>query len=219
MSTITRGLSALRIATLLCAAAPLSAQSSAPRNHCWRGQPAPACNTFVITEIGYYASLLSTSVTIPPAPGYPNPERQRVAFTNHGTFEIGVMHNRGPSSAVGATLFLGGDGHGIRYGARARYRRWLDSEGQSLDLSSGIIAGSLPQTGLTAILSSDAALNFSDYGAVVAGVDVAHTHGRPHAALFGGARLGSKPAVIATGAVMVGAMLVYAALSRMFANE
>jgi hypothetical protein len=225
MATKCLGIAMLHVGALLSPAASLTAQDSAsvahhaptatePALHCWRGRPAPTCRTFVITEIGYYSSLLSTSVTEPITPGFPTTQRRKEAFTDHATFEIGVMQNHGPSSALGATLFIGGDGHGGRFGARARYRRWLSADGRSLDVSTGIIAASLPRTSRTAILTSDVALNFSDYGAIVAGVDLARTSGRPRAALSGGARLGSKPGLIATGlTVLVGLALVLALTS------
>ena len=185
---------------------------AAPRLRCWRGQPAPACATFVITEIGAYRSMLSTSVAEPSGSGSLNSNRSR-AFTDRAAVEIGMMRNLGLSSALGATVSIGGDGHGLRIGARGRYRRWLSASGRSLDISSGIIAGSLPRTSLTAILSTDVALNLSDYGALVAGIDLAHTSGQPRAALFGGARLGSKPGLITTGLAMIIAAIGVVALA------
>ena len=109
------------------------------------------------------------------------------------------MRNWRASSAIGATLLLGADATGARFGAKARYRRWLTPDGVSVDLGAGVIVGNLPHVSRTASLTGDIAINFSDYGALVGGAEYARPNGRSRAALFGGARLGSKPGLITTG--------------------
>ena len=190
----------------------------APALRCYRGRPTPACRTFVLTEIGVFKSLATTSAAYARFPtdsmGY------RVKdFGDHATAEFGVMRNRGLHSAIGATLLLGVDGNGARYGGRIRYRRWLTADGLSMDLSTGIISGTFREFNRTTIVSSDVALNFSDYGALVARMETAHANQRTPTALFGGVRLGSKPGLIASIAAAIASLLVVAAWLSLFANE
>lgn len=206
MATIHACLKAAYPAAVLCIASPaLAAQdsraathhtdtSSAPALRCWRGQPAPACRSFVITEIGFSSALATTSST--------TAFRSR-DFSDHATIEVGIMRNSNRSSALGATLLLGADATGGRFGAKARYRRWLNPAGLAVDVGAGVIVGNLPRVSRTATLTGDLALNFSDYGALVTGVEVARPNGRSRAALFGGARLGSKPGAIVTGLAII----------------
>jgi hypothetical protein len=225
MVTIQLVVSVAFVAAVFCGASPLTAQgigsseprpeaSTEPRLRCWRGQPAPACRSFVISELGYARALAGTSSTYSQVPYGSRDSTYRARdFSDHAFFEIGGMHNRGPSTALGATLMLGADATGPRFGAKARYRRWLTADGRSLDVGAGVIVGNLPKVSRTLTLTGDVALNFSDYGALVTGVEVARPNGRPRAALFGGARLGSKPGTIGIAAAMLFAAIGAVALA------
>lgn len=108
-----------------------------------------------------------------------------------------MMTNRGPRRALGATLLLGiGDGGG-NIGLKGRYRRWLQSEGTSLDVGAGLIRGDVPSlydktgTGITA----DLGFNIEDYVALVARVDVLRSSGHTGTGFVGGVRLGSRAAI------------------------
>jgi hypothetical protein len=220
---------ATALATLLMASAGLHAQVNAPAStdaardsvpslRCYRGQPAPACHTFVITELGYYPAIWSTSSSDPRYVGDSSTFRLK-DFGTHGEFELGNMRNRGANSAVGATVVIGVAGHGMRYGAKVRYRRWLTREGLSADLAAGVVSGTFREFDRTAILTTDVALNFADYGALVSRFELAHARGRTESAVYGGARLGSKPGLVATVLTAIGALAVYLALSSLFSNE
>lgn len=196
-------------ATLFIAAPSIPAQGAAPvttatadgaspRLRCYRGRPLPACQTFVITELGVYPNLASTTSTPERFPG-DRASGQVEDFGDHAMLELGMMRNRGQNSAIGATVVFGVDANGTRYGAKVRYRRWLEANGLSFDASGGVVSGTFREFNRTAVLTGDVALNFSDYGALLTRVELARAQGRTPAALYGGARLGSKPGLIATG--------------------
>ena len=172
----------------------------------------------MLTEIGYYRTLVTTSAAYTRFAGDSTGYRVR-DFGDHTLVELGIMQNHGTRSAVGGTLVLGADANGSRYGARVRYRRWLTPDGLSVDLSTGIISGTFRQFNRTAILSTDVALNFADYGALVARMEAAHAQRRTPTALSGGVRLGSKPGLIATIIAAIASLLAIVALMSLFANE
>ena len=219
MKPIRRRTLASALAAALCSPLTTAAQTAAalpayeqPGLHCYRGRPAPACQTFVITEIGFYRRLVTTTLLESRFAGDTVPNAAN-AFSDRAAIELGIMRNWRASSAIGATLLLGADATGARFGAKARYRRWLTADGLSVDLAAGVIIGNLPRVSRTASLSGDVAINFSDFGALVVGGEFARPNGHSRAALFGGARLGSKPGLITTGLATIGALVVAVALA------
>jgi hypothetical protein len=175
----------------------------------------------VLTEIGYYARAAGTSTRFTVLdPG--SPDRPEFSYTLRDiepqlTWELGLMTNRGPQSALGATVLLGvGDG-GADVGLKGRYRRWLGDGGMAIDVGTGLFAGSLEIVNGKANgagITGDVAFNAADYGAVVLRVDVMRADNRTATALFTGVRLGSKPALGATGLLGVALILVVSALSN-----
>jgi len=203
-----------------CWLAPLqlTAQDStrSTTNLCYRGRPAPSCKRFVLTELGYYARAAGTSTTTSSTYGdglpgsYSFTERD---MTNQLTWEVGMMANRGPRTALGATLLLGLGNGGGNGGIKGRYRRWLGDDGLALDLGAGVISGTVARDdwsdgGLG--LTGDVALNAADYGSVVLRVDVARYQERTASAVYGGVRLGSKPALAGTALLALGLVLLIA---------
>lgn len=189
---------------------------------CYRGRPAPQCRRFVITELGYYARAAGSEFHYTERYTGPNGEPVENSFSDHDmssqlTWEVGMMANRGPRSALGATLLLGvGDGGGD-VGLKGRYRRWLSNDGVALDVGVGVIRGSLNEPGGTAVrggVTADVALNAADYGAIVVRADMLRAEGRTASALYGGVRLGSKPALLGTGALAVGFVFLLMAFAR-----
>ena len=190
-----------------------------PRPFCFRGRPAPTCSTFLITEVGGYQRVVG-SVTRYGQGGSVGgpPEFLSHDLGNQLTFEIGAMKNRTTNTAVGATV-AASFGTGAALALKGRYRRWLSPQGIALDLGAGPIllgsahSGDGPNTpGLTA----DVALNAHDFGAVVARVDVLRTNGKTASALYGGVRLGSQPAVVATGVLAIGLFIIVRSLDSSF---
>jgi hypothetical protein len=183
------------------------------RFDCFRGRPAPRCRSFWLTEVGVYARVAGTGFTsrITPEPS------ARHHLGTHVTWEVGGMANRGTDRAVGATLLLGaGPNDGVRVGFKGRYRRWLGSSGAALDLSAGALRAEAmvpyPRSVAPALgLTGDVTLGWKELAAVTVRGDVLRTNDhRTVAAVYGGGRVGSYPAVVATaaGAVVVAVLLV-----------
>lgn len=201
----------------------LTAQDSthAEPGLCYRGRPAPQCRRFVITEVGYYARAAGSVFSYTERYTGSNGEPLDYSFSENDmssqlTWEVGLMANRGPRTALGATLLLGvGDGGGD-VGLKGRYRRWLANDGVALDVGAGVIRGSLNGPRGTAAgggLTADVALNAADYGAIVVRADMLRAKGRNASALYGGVRLGSRPALLGTGALAIGFVFLLMALA------
>jgi len=176
----------------------------------------------VLTEIGYYRRAAGSRQTFASAytggDGAPN----TLSYTaddigSQLTWELGMMANRSPRTALGGTLLLGvGDG-GADVGVKARYRRWLLQDGTAVDLGAGVVTGTIvgrAGNARTLGVTADVALNAADFGAIVLRMDVLRSSGRTSSALFGGVRLGSKPALVGTGVLAIGFALLVAALAN-----
>ena len=206
---------------MACCASALRAQDSTlntPTKYCWRGQPTPACNGFLLTEFNVFRSVVIPTTIIRYTVSADSTEQyayQRRDASWNFTWEVGGMVNTSTHTALGATLLLGVDQNGGTVGAKARYRRWLNPEGIALDIGAGLRTvqtnrGSVylfqpgvpyREPGPEVAFTADVAINARDYVALVARVDVAKfgDRYRPNVAL--GVRAGSRPGVIATGAV------------------
>lgn len=181
-----------------------------PPRLCFRGRPTPACDRFVITEIGFYHPVLRSrrEADFTPRLSYPDVERQ-------GTAQIGGMVNRGANSAVGGTILFGLGAGAADFGLIGRYRRWLSPDGMSIDLGAGLIQGSTYPSDVAEArgVMAEVAINAADYGALVVRTDLLRGRGETNAALFSGVRVGSRPA-IATGVVLaIGFAILLAALA------
>jgi hypothetical protein len=188
------------------------------RFDCFRGRPAPRCRSFWLTEVGVYARVAGTGFTsrITPEPS------ARHHLGTHVTWEVGGMANRGTDRAVGATLLLGaGLNDGVRVGFKGRYRRWLGSSGATLDLSAGPLRTEVqvpyPRSAAPALgLTGDVTLGWKELAAVTVRGEVLRTNDhRTVAAVYGGGRLGSYPALVTTAAGAVVVAVLAAAVMGM----
>jgi hypothetical protein len=88
--------------------------------------PLPTCKTFLLTEIGYHYRINS----------FP----EGLYFYNHRSYftsDVGIMINLSSKYAIGMVNFFGMDNDWqIRWGVKARVRRWFGPE-ISADLSLG----------------------------------------------------------------------------------
>ena len=169
----------------------------APRLTCFRGQPLPACKRFVLTELGVVRRVSGTTTQAVGFDGVPIPGQSDKDFSNEPLAEFGMMQNVSVRNAIGGVLVLWPD-----VGAKARYRRWLDSSGVSLDVGLGMVRRTTDPM-RSAALVSDVALNFSDYGALVLRAQTAAARGHRAVGVQAGVRLGSKPALIGGGVLAV----------------
>jgi hypothetical protein len=202
-------------------APPLSqATPKPPKPFCFRGRPATACRAFMLTEVGYYAPVVTsrTRYRYQQPDGYPQYEYIAKDLDDVLSFEIGAMQNRTPTTAVGGTVqFTFGTGAAIA--VKGRYRRWLTPQGLSLDFGAGpvLLGQANSASGAnTPGLTGDVALNAHDFGALVVRTDVLRTRGKTAYALYGGARLGAQPALVGTAILTAGFIVLLNALSQEF---
>jgi hypothetical protein len=217
-------LPALLAAVALCSPVRIAAQDSTrtPPRLCFRGRPEPHCQRFVLTEVGYYAHAAGSRQTFTNSVTLDDGSQHTYSRTendvgSHLAFELGLMANRGPRAALGATLLLEVGHGGPDVGIKGRYRRWLTPNGTALDVGAGVISGSSYQGGGGDAnghgVTADVALNASDYGAIVLRMDALRVGGRTTSAVYGGVRLGSLPALIGTGILAVGVVALLLALA------
>ena len=179
---------------------------SQPGRVCFRARPAPTCRAFWITEITAYQRFWGTAFT----QEYPGFRAQHEHLGGHLSWEIGGMVNRGSESAVGAAVQVGFGYSGNRRGLTGRYRRWLAGGRGTLDYAAGLLRGqaSLPYPHVSVGahgLTGDVSMGWMDLVALSGRADLLRAaNGDYVSAVYGGVRLGSYPAIVATA--------VYAAL-------
>ena len=175
-------------------AVPLAAQTS---GLCFRGQPAPRCRAFLVTEFGVNGSTHDNFVDATSA-----------------VWELGVLRNSGSRTALGVTARVA-VGAGDRLILSPRVRRWMGHH-LSLDVAPGIIVWDDRTTGLSTAqapgFSGQITLGYQDLVGVAAGLEVAHFAREgvggvsgTSAVPFVGARLGSY---LGTTGGTVGAALI-----------
>lgn len=207
----------LALVALSLAAPELEAQRApALEASCFRGRPAPECGSFWITEAGYYRRLGGSEVDR----NLGDVTIAAPALDSHLSWEVGGMVNHGPIEAFGGTLLVGVDNAGARLAVKARYRRWL-GRSSTLDFSGGPAraVARVPDTGGARFhtraygVTGDIALGWGDWAAVTVRAEALRVGDRTVGAVYGGARLGSYPAVGVTVAGALYVALLVAALS------
>lgn len=175
-----------------------------PQTLCFGAHPLPRCRAFTLTEFGYSRRMNDS-------------HRERTgSYHYYFTAQVGAMVNRGSRSALGGTIFFGGEDDGSRWGLRPRYRRWL-TKTMAVDLAPGIVfAGSNDRfEPRYPGFSGEAGLAVQDLLALTAEFEVipSHTHGT-RTEWFAGVRGGSGLGVVGgLGTVVLLAILVSASLS------
>lgn len=197
-------------AALACAAVFATgshAQDDEPRpeSFCYTGRPAAECRVFLVLEGNAYMAMTGSHFE---RLGYEGRRRQRLELTGYAAWEAGAMVNVTDHEAVGGTFMLGGDANGYRVALKGRYRRW-SGRTSGIDLGAGVMgagrsvahadrAGNyhVPAAGLTA----DASMGYTDWASVGVRADMLFSGegGGPAFGYYGGVRLGTKPALVAT---------------------
>lgn len=175
---------ALPISALTAQEPPTAAMEG--RALCFKGEPLPTCRSFWITEAGYVYGLA----------GIPHQDH------HYATWELGLMANTSEQSAIGGTLYAGLQfGEGLRWGLKARYRRWL-ANSLSIDVAPGILLSVAEKS--SPGFTGHVGFNVDDRFAFVSQWDVVtnpwHWNGtrpvsRREVGWYGGVKLGSKPAL------------------------
>lgn len=189
--------------------------SAPPPGSCFRGRPLPRCRSFWITEASYSWRVGGSSFNYSDV--FVLPRLQDL--DGHFSWDVGYMKNVDPRQAFGGTVMAGTGDAGIRLAAKGRYRLWLDDRQNSVDVSLGVLTAGVrsPRFSTTERgvgITGDVTLGFGDYVGVTAKVEAVRTRQRTAAALFGGVRLGSYPAIAASAIGAVGLLLLIAAISR-----
>jgi hypothetical protein len=209
------------LVVLVCAvAAPLRGQADSAQTagtygrECWRGKPAPLCDSFFISELGFDGMLFS-------------PTRRWLIGTTEVTkrelgnrlrWTLGPMFNMGPSRAMGITFSVAPQDRGAWMAVAVRNRMWIPGEnGFDLSLGGIWVTGRRPP----------GAPDISDYGAMVngayvvrdlvqvnLGTELLFTPGPPRLGASLGVGLGSQPATLATIAIPLLAVLRLFAFGR-----
>ena len=228
LKLLTRSLCVLGISVNALAATSHAQNVSnhAPANLCWRGQPTPRCDAFLITEFGGTYSLNRPTAKVRYARfGTDTTDYYVVRQENWSLrWEVGAMKNISSKTALGATALFGVFGEGLTVGVKGRYRRWLSPQGIALDVGVGVrtardLIGVSYDTGpyyidppVTPAFTGDVAINVKDYAALLARVDVERYGGRYQPTVSLGIRTGSQPALFATG----GLLTTYGVLIALF---
>jgi hypothetical protein len=157
------------------AAPPAASQEASGPPLCTRGEPAPACRTFLVVEA---AAGRRSSGGI----GELDLSWQAGVLTNRGRSALGWT----AYAAVGLDVRAGRPMHDWRFGVLPRYRRWL-SRSASVDLSAGPVV-ELQRGGAASLLSTHLAVGWANDLALSGHVDLGGENGP---AWFVGARVGS----------------------------
>jgi len=140
------------------------------------------------------------------------------AFEDQLEWNFGHMANVTPSLALGGLLTLGtGGGSGAFAGVKARARKWLGPE-VSLELEGGLLRSGAAYPAANGV-TAEVRLNISDHGSFFVrwdGLDLSGVSdpygyrdvGGFQQALSVGAGLGSKPALVGTGALGLGYVIL-----------
>jgi hypothetical protein len=171
----------------------------------------PKCTTFWLTEFAYYRRFTGTGFI----QDFETASFDMPDLEDHYSWDIGLMSNRSPRTAIGGTLHLGGGGSGMRIGLKARHRRWIAGKGV-VDLSAGVLRAGIraryPELNTPAYgITGDAAIGWRDWAALTVRGDVLRGSGRTASAVYGGVRVGSYAAIVGTVAAALYIALIVAA--------
>lgn len=200
------------LAAIALAPAAASAQvEPAPeeqRAFCRTGRPAESCRAFLVTEGNLYAPFAGTTYL---RTGFDGERTRERHLAPHVAWELGAMKNVTPRDAVGAAVLLGVDANGERLALTGRYRRWL-SPRAAVDASAGALyarraraepdfAGNVhvPGAGVT----GDVTVGLTDWAGVSVRADLLFDEDGRSSALYGGLKLGPRPAMAATAAPLL----------------
>jgi len=181
-------------ATVLPRPAAAADPPSQPCSLCWRGRPAEYCRSFLITELGIGTRLKSYAGRSP----YDDHDLYLVA-------SVGVMRNLGFRNAFGGTLNLDSELRLLSF--TPRYRRWL-SDLFAADASAGIILGKVGNSFDTEDIQgmgfrADLSMTLADVVSLGGGMESIPRQGPDDVAWHLESRLGSYPAAVGAGGLLV----------------
>ena len=208
--------------TLIAVASRLPAQSagagsdSSDSRQCWRGEPAPICDSFFITEFGVERIQTSSTTHFDIDYGqgggvvhYSEPD-----FGNRLHFTVGPMFNRKHGRAIGGTVSFSGVHNGFRAAIEGRHR-WWGPAGASLDLSAGALRIDVPSVSATARrteygVTAGMHLVSSDLVNATGRADMTVGHGGAHIGMSIGFGVGGWLTLVVAPVVIIGNGLAHA---------
>lgn len=200
-------------------AAAQAATPDAPQIGCFRGRPLPDCRSFWIVEMQGSTPLAQTERGVTWSGGQ---TVAREAFDHVLEWNLGHMANLTPTFALGGVVTAGTGSDGPFTGLKLRARRWLTSE-VSLEVEGGLMQTNAMNTRFPAETggTADVRLNIRDQGSFyvrwdgvtlseqVLGPDYADPGGFQQA-LSVGVSAGSVPALVGSGALGLGYLVLIA---------
>lgn len=195
-----------------------------PQVGCFRGRPLPACRSLWIFEEQASTPLVQSERRIDVAGG-PSPRVE--TFETVLEWNLGHMANLTRTLALGGVVTLGTGSDGPLTGVKLRVRRWLSPD-VSLELEGGLLRTNARDNRFPAATggTSDLRVNVRDQGSFYLRWDGVvlpdetypvngyHDPGGFQQALSVGVGLGSKPALVGTGATGVMVVALIVALAR-----
>jgi hypothetical protein len=125
------------VAACLALAAQADLRAQQPTSVCFHPHALPRCRSFLVFELEYATPLVSTThVVSPNNPINPTPPVSVKGVDHMLVWHVGAMRNRDARSAIGGTIDIGFSGKGVRFGAQARHRWWLENN-LSFEASAG----------------------------------------------------------------------------------
>lgn len=202
-------------------ASPVQAQEPDPGSRhqigCLRGEPLPACRSFWLVEMQAHTPMAQT--TRPVSHGDGRTPVPMAAFESVLEWNVGHMVNLSPSWAVGGALSAGTGQLDPVIGLKVRARRWM-SEDWSVELQSGLLRTSHASPTASGV-TADLRVNIRDQGAFYVRWDALDLPPREslhsgyldpggvQQALSVGAAAGSVPALVGTGALGLGYLVLW----------
>lgn len=213
-TTITRTALAVALAATIPTPARGQEAAASPKVGCLAGRPLPACKTFWIVELQGSMPLAQSSREVDYGGGQPYPQE---SFDYEIAWNLGHMVNVTPTLALGGLFTVGTGNSDALTGIRLRARRWM-SEAWSVEVGGGMLRTNASSSRFPGVngATADLRLNIRDHGSFFVrwdGVDLPAQRypetgyddpGGFQQAFSVGADLGSTPALVGTGVLVLG---------------
>lgn len=164
---------------------------------CFRGRPAPHCESFLVAEFALAHRFQS--------PGSESPWVLQ--------WEVAALVNRGDHAALGASVTVGGTDP-LRFGVKARVRYWLGSKA-ALDIAPGLLLHTSSASGLG--FTGHVAVSYGDWfgaGLQVETLPGSRPLGPPKTLIGPRIQVASYPAcIVGVVVALIGGLMVAAGTS------
>lgn len=182
---------------------------------CFRGQPLPKCDGWLVLEARLMQRVEGSSHPFDVNTNLPLRTRDLREYAAGG---IGYMRNVDTTQAVGGIFSVGGSETGVRIALEGRRRTWLNHGLASFDVGGGVLTAQQqdvghPGTSQAYGVTGHAALGVVDVVGVMLAADLVRGQGHTSHAIHVGVQLDSWGGVAAGLVTIAGAILIGLALS------